>query len=295
MKLTLNGPVLLLGLFISASSQGNVKLDQKIDRSLRQAQEQKLTYLPQFIIEQKEICTLVTGPENEKCLLRLQNHTREILSCPHSQKRYQEGIQYDEWLSSETFLKNEIVPVPNEIVGRFQKLVSAVKDANGIPFQFNFRVGAYKSKVKNAHAAVDGQIYISKGLWTGNEPLSTDEVTAIIAHEIAHVIYRHGMTLNCMTLEWTGPHFSVKEAQATFQEDFRGSIRFDLWSQLSQRLEFEADATATEILKKAGYDPLFMVQALEKLKPKNEGFTSGSHPDFDLRIQSARKAAQSAE
>ena len=119
-----------------------------------------------------------------------------------------------------------------------------------------------------------------------------DEVTAILAHEVGHVIELHGMRLNCMAIEWTDVHFSVSEAQSVFQEDFRGSTRFEIWSQVSQIIEYDADRIATQILKAADLDPKLMAQALEKLKPKsNSGFSSGSHPEIDLRIKAALDAA----
>ena len=60
------------------------------------------------------------------------------------------------------------------------------------------------------------------------------------------------------------------------------------------KLEYAADAGAVRILKAAGFDPNLMAGALEKLKPKASGggFTSGSHPEFDVRIAAARAAAK---
>lgn len=290
MKSTLMATGLSLGLLFPWISDAKNDLDQMLDKSFAEAESRGLTYLPQFIVERKTICA--HSPPNEKnaCMEKLQRYSSEILSCPSSTKRFREGISYDQKLAQETFLQNEPAILPPEISDRFRKLISVVHQNNRKPFTFKFELKAYKSAVKNAHAAVSGNIYLSEGLWTGPEPLSIPEVTAIMAHEIAHVIHLHGMTLNCMALEWTGPQFSVSEAHQAFREDM-GGVRQEMWSKVSQGIEYEADAVATFILKKAGFDPLLMVRALEKLKPKEQGFTSGSHPDFEQRIQAARKAA----
>jgi hypothetical protein len=283
--------IVCLSLLVAISSPASERIDQDLDASLQKARDLKLTYLPQYIAEQKVICSL--GPESskEKCLNDVQESAVEVFNCPQSQKRFQEGILHDEHMAQDTFLKNKKAEIPQEIRNHFQKLVLAVQDQNGKPFHFNFELDPYRSEIKNAHSSVGGKIYLSDGLWTGQDPLTMLEVTAVMAHEISHVIRQHGMTLNCMAIEWVGPEFNVHDAQEAFTDDFKGSARFDIWSRISQNIEFEADAVATKTLRKAGYDPLLMVQALEKLKPKQVGFTSGSHPDYEIRLQAAQKAA----
>lgn len=282
-----------LTLFASLLVQANSATDQSLDSSAAQAKAMKLSYLPQYIEEQRKICGYSGGSEadRENCRLEIVKHADNILSCPRSAKRLAEGVAYDEWLAQESFLKNQKAEVPVEIQESFNKLVEQADKQNGKPFHFKFKLAAYEADVKNAHAAVSGQIYISSGLWTGENKLSILEITAIMAHELTHVIHQHGILLNCMAIEWTGIEYDVREAQQIFREDFGGSDRFNIWSKLSMDLEYDADAGATELLKLAGFEPTLMAQALEKIRPKTTGFTSGSHPDFDVRIRAARKAA----
>ncbi len=263
-----------------------------LNSASNRAQAKKLTYLPQYIEDQSRVCSFQEGKDKSACIMELQKYAAEILSCPSSKKRFDEGVVHDDFLADQSFLKNEKAQIPQEIQMRFDQLVKAVKTQDGQPFSLKFELGAYKSPAQNAHAAVGGKIFISEGLWTGKNRMSLDEVTAILAHEVGHVIEHHGMQLNCMAIEWTGVHFSVGEAHGVFQEDFRGSRRFEIWSEFSQKIEYDADRAATQILKAAGMNPKLMAQALEKLKPKSAaGFSSGSHPEFDVRIKAAIAAA----
>jgi hypothetical protein len=286
---------MLLALFCLASpllSRAESAFDQKFNRLLSQAQARKLTYLPDYILDRKRVCPQFLEPEKTQCLRDLENHAEQVFSCPQSIKRFQEGIEYDEWLSGETFLKNNPAAVPSAIERIFERMVSAVHSLSGRPFHFDWRLQSYQSPGKNAHALVGGKIFLSAGLWAGESPLTTGEIAAILAHEVTHVVAHHGMHLNCLAVEWLGSHYNVHEAQINFLEDFRGSRRFEVWSRMSQDFEYQADAGAVKLLRSIGMDPGLMAQALEKIRPKSEGFTSGSHPDFDLRIEAARKAAR---
>ena len=283
--------IALVPLF-SAVAMAKTVTEQKIDESLVAAKAAHLSYLPQFIEEHVAVCGLYTGETKSHCLEETLKQAEGVLSCPTSEKRFAEGIAYDEATSKDSFLKNPEAVIPPGIQKNFEKLVAVVKQQNGQPFDLKLKLRAYQSSNKNAHAAVGGSVFASDGLWKGDNPMTDDEVTAVLAHEVTHVMHLHGMLLNCMAIEWTSTDFNVLEAQQAFQEDFQGSQRFSIWSQLSVSLEYDADAGATKILKAAGFDPLLMAQALEKLRPKNEGgFTSGSHPDFDVRIETVRAEA----
>ncbi|MFN9067366.1 MAG: M48 family metallopeptidase [Bdellovibrionales bacterium] len=257
-----------------------------------EAGNQGLTYLPQFLNERLLNCQSFANDEYKNCLFQATQHAEEVLKCPHSQSRFDEGIEYDNWLSRETFLKNKPIEIPSRLQANFKKMIKSAISFSQFSMPFKFSISAYESPQKNAHAAIDGKIFFSSGLWKMDPILNDLELAAVAAHEMAHVIMGHGAKLNCMAVEWTHSHLSVREAQATVIEDFRGSIRFEKWSELSQQLEYEADQVAIKILKKSGFDPIWMSRALEKLSPKGGGgFTSGSHPDHEHRIRVAREAS----
>lgn len=267
---------------------------KSFDEYIAEAQSKKLSYLPEYLMDRKKDCYAYQSPEQSQCVQTALLHAQEILSCPTSQKRFQEGVVHDDLQAAESFLKNGTVVVPQDVQKVFAKLQTAAVILFKNPFPIHIELAAYKSSNRNAHAAVGGKIFMTDGLWQGENVFSTEEIGAILAHELGHVMKMHGMGLNCMALEWVGSNVNVHEAQEAFQEDFRSGPRFEVWRAYSQSLEYEADQVATLILKKAGLDPLLMAQALEKLKPKSSGgFSSGSHPEFDVRIEAARKAAHS--
>jgi predicted Zn-dependent protease len=159
----------------------------------------------------------------------------------------------------------------------------------------------------NAFAAPGGLIFVSRGLLrcAGSE----DGVAAILAHEIGHVVRQHGLkaiktarfkdaglAIGKAAVEELGPSELAKVTAA-----FSGTIE-DITSTLvnsgySRSAEKEADLTAVDILKRAGYDPNALVRMLKtmesRLKPGGPGFGK-THPDPEVRIASIEEALGSA-
>lgn len=289
--------LILCGLILTSSFSFEVfaKTTLNLDDYLDQAQSKKLSYLPIYIMDRKKACHGYLGVERDQCLQEVVSRAEETLACPTSIKRFQEGVEHDDLLAADSFLKNGSVKIPENIQQIFTKVQMAALKLFKSPFPIQIELAAYKSSLRNAHAAVGGKIFMTDGLWKGEEPFSDLEIAAILAHELAHVVEAHGMGLNCMALEWIGTEMTVHEAQKSFFEDFRGGERFEIWSAYSQSLEFAADRAAVRILKEAGLDPLLMARALDRLRPKSTGgFSSGSHPEFDVRVEAARKAGGEA-
>ncbi len=227
---------------------------------------------------------------SSECFDLVVKEANEILSCRGENKRRAQMSSFD----GKQFLAliNEYGPaqVPQGIKYIFQKLTFSVERLS--QKKFPWKLTAYHAPFINAHAGADSQVMASAGLWTNSE-MKEDEIAAVLAHEAAHVMNEHSLELGCLALEWSGSHFELGDAMETFREDFSiATQRGQVWSKLSNLLEYEADAQATRILKDAGFDPFAMARALKKLKPKEiGGFSSGSHPEFEARIQSATKHA----
>jgi len=135
----------------------------------------------------------------------------------------------------------------------------------------------------NAFATPGGHIFITRGLVEAMT--SEDMLAAIIAHEMAHIILKHGIVMitnmrlnNEMTAignragEIAGNSPAARRAM-----EFRNSITSMVDSMVkngySQDQEFEADRKALELLAAAGYDPEALLQVLAILHR-----TQGSHP-----------------
>lgn len=156
----------------------------------------------------------------------------------------------------------------------------------------------------NAFAVPGGLIFISKGLVKCCR--SEDELAAVVAHEIAHVQYKHGLqairqdritqVLGMVAEE------ALKDRKADNQqlaELFDGSIG-DITTTLiangySQNQEFRADQGALYILAALGYDPGALTRVLQtmkqRLKPNTADFYR-THPSPDSRIREISKVYQ---
>ncbi|NUN04169.1 MAG: M48 family metalloprotease [Bdellovibrio sp.] len=249
------------------------------------------TYLPQWIQEKAEVCAKLSSSsvpsEAQQCQADIATFAHSVLSCEHSETRLQEMTKYDDELLNGMVTADGPAQIPANIQQKFDKLVQvAMKNHRFAGLLPAWSLTAYVSKVANAHAGANGQIFVSSFFWSENAVFTPDEVVAILAHEIAHVIYRHSVKLGCMAYEWVAtPGLGLKEASLYFREDFsQETERGQAWSRVSQSFELEADRGSKDLLRQAGMNPDLMEQALLKLRPKNEGFSSGSHPDFDKRV-----------
>jgi predicted Zn-dependent protease len=150
----------------------------------------------------------------------------------------------------------------------------------------------------NAFSAPSGYVLVSRELLRCAK--SEDEVAAILAHEIGHVVLKHGIgaidkarkTSALLSIAKAGVAVAGStEAQkltATF-----GDVISDITTTLvnkgyARELEYQADATAVGILGRAGYDPRALVRMLEvmqtKWKKDGPGFMK-THPAPADRIK----------
>ncbi|MEN6376020.1 MAG: M48 family metalloprotease [Smithella sp.] len=153
----------------------------------------------------------------------------------------------------------------------------------------------------NAFAAPGGLIFVSRGLLRccNNE----DAAAAVLAHEIGHVQYRHGLDAieksritDAVTTGLLEAGKNLTNAQvAELTTVFEGSIK-DITSTLinngySRAFEKQADQGAVEILKRAGYNPQGLIDMLHtmdtKLKPGGMDFAK-THPSPETRIESIK-------
>ena len=176
-----------------------------------------------------------------------------------------------------------------DLVKRLGRKVAAVSDRPDLPYQFK----VIKAKEVNAFAIPGGFIYVHSGLV---EAVNEAELSAVLAHEVGHVVARHG----------------IKKMEASFGYGLATLVAVAIWGEeevadvtqfsddalalvlmgYGRRDELQADQLAITYTAKAGYDPRAMITMLEKLKQAQKGaepipFLS-THPPIDLRIQEAR-------
>ncbi len=158
--------------------------------------------------------------------------------------------------------------------------------------QFNFKVRVLDSEEVNAFALPGGYVFINRGLLEQAD--DSFEVAGVLAHEIQHVILRHGIN-NVARQAGTMLLLSA------FLGDVGGIEQFLLYNAASlatmsfnRDQERAADETGLELMYKAGMDPTGLPRFLSKLAEK-EGSLSGAlsmlstHPASKERVTELNK------
>ncbi len=165
-----------------------------------------------------------------------------------------------------------------------------------------YHVGILDTDEINAFATSGGHILVTRGLLECAE--SEDALAGVIAHEIAHIQYEHGIKairadrITSATIQTTA-NVSVGEKRAArmeyitkASEEIVGKM---VNSGYSKSQEYDADAFAVELMTKAGYDPNAMCEMLTKMQKKQAGDSRGfgkTHPSAKSRIRKVNRKAK---
>ena len=165
-----------------------------------------------------------------------------------------------------------------------ERLATAANDSR---WDFHFTILDEPNAI--AFAVAGGYIYLSRTmLGLAN---SEAEVAAVLAHEMAHVIKRHG-------------HQRAEMENAQREEDtFPDAVAFQL---LAREQEIEADILGVKIAAAAGYDPMAQAQFLQTIGEfsqmsnqfglhQRRPRSPETHPAISIRIAAASEAAAEAE
>jgi len=155
----------------------------------------------------------------------------------------------------------------------------------------------------NAFACPGGIILITRGMLASVK--SEDELAAVLAHEIGHIIHRDGIAA-IQSSRWTeallvigsnaAREFGPKDT-AKLVSLFEGSID-DVFKTLvvngyGRDQEKNADSAALEYLAAAGYDPQGLTGYLTRLEQAGKGSKGGilaTHPGTEERLENVRQA-----
>jgi len=163
-----------------------------------------------------------------------------------------------------------------------------------------YHVMILDSREFNAFATPGGHIFVTKGLVEAAP--SEDALAGIIAHELAHVMLRHGMKM-IDDMRITEEIDAMARQAAAFAGNsnariltFRDSVNefFYLMTRngYSTEQEFEADTTAIELLAEAGYSPgglLEMLNILRRIQSSQRGGLNSTHPAPAQRIANVER------
>lgn len=169
-----------------------------------------------------------------------------------------------------------------ELVERIgQRIVSRSKASLG-GYQFDFHVLA-DDRTVNAFALPGGQVFITIALLA---KLETDaQVAGVLAHEIGHVVARHGaehLAKAQLTQGLTGavviaasdPESPGGAASAAMVAQAVGAL---INMKYGRDDELESDRLGLQFMAEAGYDPRAMIRVMEVLQAASG---SGGRPEF---------------
>lgn len=169
--------------------------------------------------------------------------------------------------------------------------IVAVSDRKNLEYHFT----VIESDEINAFAAPGGHVYFYTGLLKGME--NEAELAAVMAHEISHVVARHGVKRMQAVMGASLAYqlvFGGEEQSQALQAAVGVGMNL-AFSGYSREAEREADDFGIQYMVKAGYDPAGAITMFEKLAAAG-GSGGGSvfeklassHPDTQERIANAK-------
>ncbi|MCS7233736.1 MAG: M48 family metalloprotease [Synergistetes bacterium] len=178
-------------------------------------------------------------------------------------------------------VKNPVEVSRVESVGYSLARHSSRKDID-----YKFKVIAKKDI--NAFSIPGGYIYVFSGML--NFVRTDSELAAVIAHEIAHIEYRHALKQVAAAQRMTVYSLAVALlTRTTAGVLLPNLIQTAVLNKYSREYEEEADLRSIELLLKAGYNPVSALTIIERLyalsltKPPRDYGIMMSHPELKDR------------
>ena len=173
----------------------------------------------------------------------------------------------------------------NLLIRQIGNKLAEVSELKGMNYHFKI----LNIEGPNAFSIPGGYIYATYDLFEYVQ--SDDELAGILAHEIAHVIHNHALKQTRDNTKYT--LLTILATLLTGEPDVAvlGKLTtITLLNQYNREYEEEADLTATDLLIKAGYNPVGFLTFLERLyaremfKPEVNLGIFQTHPETENRI-----------
>ena len=198
----------------------------------------------------------------------------------------------EEWELGKQFeaqLAEELDPYEDPAITRMgQRIVAETRKAN-LPWRFY----VIEDESINAFNVPGGLVYLHSGLI---DVASDAEIAAVIGHEVAHGVARHGTQR--MTQQYGLAIIAgavLGEDPGVVQEIVAQILAGGTIARFSQAQEFEADDLGVRFMHDAGYDPNGMIALLERfldMQERDPGRMQqffATHPSTDERLERVRE------
>jgi len=157
--------------------------------------------------------------------------------------------------------------------------------------ELNFRFAVLNSDSINAYSAPGGYVFITRGLY--NSAANDQELAAVLAHEIEHIVKRHALKVISRGQFMKGLFDAGGSITNTSAFDSGvQSITDTLFTKgFDPSAEFEADKEGRSLAAKVGYERSALLDFLQQLF-KTEGDSKEAfptHPPLSHRIERLEK------
>jgi predicted Zn-dependent protease len=173
---------------------------------------------------------------------------------------------------------------------------SAARDS-GYPFECHLLAD---SETINAFALPGGQVFITAALYQRLE--SEGQLAGVLAHEIGHVVGRHGAERIAKAQLTEGLTGAVVVAASDPENPQSGQYAAQMAILIGQLVnmkygredELESDRLGVRFMAEAGYDPRALIRVMEILDASSQGARPpeffSTHPNPENRIENIQQA-----
>lgn len=165
--------------------------------------------------------------------------------------------------------------------------------------QYQWQFHLVGQDIPNAFALPGGHVFVYEGLF--KYARTEDELAAVIGHEIAHVLARHGaerMSIAAATQLGTGLAGSTLGLSPTVMQAFGIAANYGVVMPYSRTQESESDRIGLILMAKAGYPPEAAIALWQNMMQapgaKPPAFLS-THPSDQQRIEDIRRHLPEAQ
>ena len=209
-----------------------------------------------------------------------------------TQREVQMGLQASQELEAQLpVLEDALVETYVSDLG--QRIVAGLDTAPDVPWRFR----VIDSEQVNAFAVPGGFVYVTRGLLEEADTMS--ELAGPLAHEIAHVVHRHGVEqmtrMQGTELAASLAYVLLGREPGELEQAGLAVGAGAVFASYSRDDEREADASAIEYLERAGIDPAGLTRFFEPLaegghRPGIVERWFATHPMTEERIETTRAA-----